>query len=541
MSRLFITLYLLILAAAFSFMFGINPAVNFSLSGALASYNYKGFQGTVYLLDQHILKKHNSTIISREELKNETLQEIINMFSYEINLISLKDINFTEKEKKIFKKYQAIERVKDKGEYSYLPSKVIADHIWELQVFPTQDTFNHDLVIGSAILIENHIKQYPTNEWKQHLSQLNEHFGLPISLHKIDSEEISSFTPEKKALLMQYRIAGFDIDKANERYYYLIKKSDYVLKAGPIPPPFITRYILLLVCIGLCTLFATAIYLWVRPLWRNLSALQEASKKFGQGSFDSRVKITKLSPIRSSLEAFNSMADRVQTLISSHKDLTNAVSHEIRTPLARMRFSLEMMQTADNKKDQERFSNEIETDIEELDSLINELLTYARFEREQPEINYSNIEIIPWLKSQITRSQKLTNTISITLDHTSIITEATYQFESRLLARALSNLIQNAIRYAKKQIHIILAEENSSLLISIEDDGEGIPKEKRDTIFDPFTRADNSRNRETGGFGIGLAIVKQITEWHKGTVILTASQLGGAKFTIHIPIENQEA
>ena len=173
-------------------------------------------------------------------------------------------------------------------------------------------------------------------------------------------------------------------------------------------------------------------------------------------------------------------------------------------------------------------------DIDELDQLVAELLTYARFDRDKPVLEFQRQEIYPWL-NEIVRQAKMGK------DKLSIEFEIAGQdfryarFDPLLLARALGNLLQNAKRYASSEIKIVFSNENGYFELSVDDDGEGIPEADRESIFDAFKRLDASRDRGTGGFGLGLSIVQQITHWHGGEITITDSSLGGASFTIRWP------
>lgn len=104
------------------------------------------------------------------------------------------------------------------------------------------------------------------------------------------------------------------------------------------------------------------------------------------------------------------------------------------------------------------------------------------------------------------------------------------------MARALGNLLQNARCHAHEQIVVSFTREGTDYLLSVEDDGPGIPESDRACIFEPFTRLDASRDRDTGGYGLGLAIVSRVAQWHDGSVCVTDSSLGGARFVLRWPV-----
>ena len=130
--------------------------------------------------------------------------------------------------------------------------------------------------------------------------------------------------------------------------------------------------------------------------------------------------------------------------------------------------------------------------------------------------------------------------LSFTLDCSSLPAEASVKSDPYYLERALSNLLRNATRYAKHTIHVTAAWEGNSVCLWVDDDGDGIPEAERARIFEPFIRLDTSRDRRTGGYGLGLAIVQRVLQWHGGTVTAEAAPppLSGARFKLCWPRES---
>jgi signal transduction histidine kinase len=109
------------------------------------------------------------------------------------------------------------------------------------------------------------------------------------------------------------------------------------------------------------------------------------------------------------------------------------------------------------------------------------------------------------------------------------------QVNPRFLARAVGNLLQNAARYCRQRIHVTLATEDQFCIIHVDDDGPGVAEADRKRIFDPFVRLDDSESDDADGYGLGLAIVRRVTEWHGGRVMVTSAPIGGARFTLRWP------
>ena len=112
--------------------------------------------------------------------------------------------------------------------------------------------------------------------------------------------------------------------------------------------------------------------------------------------------------------------------------------------------------------------------------------------------------------------------------------------EERYLHRVLQNLVTNALRYARSSIVMRVQESEGRVLIYVDDDGPGIPEHERERVFKPFARLDKSRHRASGGYGLGLSIVKRIVDWHGGEIRVEESPAGGARFTVELPRTQQE-
>jgi len=267
-------------------------------------------------------------------------------------------------------------------------------------------------------------------------------------------------------------------------------------------------------------------------LWANLIRIKKAADDFGSGNHDARISYRKWSPISNISKAFNQMAEQTQRSIRSQKELTSAVSHELRTPVARMRFALEMLDASQDKKEKTRFVKDINKDIDELDLLLEELLSYARFDQKNYKINPRLEKLIPWISDSMEKLMPLANHKMLHYKVEGIGVNETALFEARLMSRVLDNLVQNALRYAKQTVEVTLTKDQDDYLLRVDDDGIGIPENQRKHIFDAFSRLDASRDRASGGFGLGLAIANRIVKAHHGNISIHQSDLGGASFEV---------
>lgn len=314
--------------------------------------------------------------------------------------------------------------------------------------------------------------------------------------------------------------------------YFMSKNKKYIVVAGPLRnsqklEAFYNYAQIIIPAI----LIAIGAFIWLFTFLRELKVMNKASRKFGRGDLSTRSKLSRYATLHSQSNAFNNMAGQVQKLVNGHRDLTNAVSHELKTPLSRLRFALQMQQEASTEKDQAKYTVKIDENIDELEALINELLSYARLDRNKTLLTLTQHHYGKWLREatqQIQDYQPNTD-IQLTLDNS---VDNKLLFDPSLLEKILNNLTSNAIRHCKSRIAISSKISNNSVMLLVEDDGEGIDKTYRKQLFQPFFRLDKSRQRKTGGSGMGLALSKKMIELHGGTIEYQVSQWGGAGFLV---------
>lgn len=277
---------------------------------------------------------------------------------------------------------------------------------------------------------------------------------------------------------------------------------------------------------------ALVIMIWLWPLTRDLRALEHATASFGNRNWSYRANIKPRSQVFALAETFRKMATRIDGLISSHKDMSNAVAHEIKTPLARMQFTLELAQSAPNVDAVLPHLQNIKSDVADLNALVRATLDYAILERADLTLNiaaHDFTKILPAIADYVRADTRIELRIDcdVPIDATAIVCDI------HLMESAIKNLLYNASRYAKKTISVHLAIDHDRCRLTIEDDGPGIPESQRERVFSSFVQLDKGSNHK--GFGLGLAIVKRIVEWHGGQVAVSHSSLGGACFTLTWP------
>lgn len=289
---------------------------------------------------------------------------------------------------------------------------------------------------------------------------------------------------------------------------------------------------------GLLVIFylgiAAVIFLWVWPLSRGLNKLEKQTRHIGRDGNWEPLTIAPGSTIYSLAHAFNKMSQRIRELINSHKEMTYAVSHELRTPLARMKFALAMNEDTGSAKLHQQSLEGIRQDIAEMESLINSLLLYAGFEQGSGQLDRRDghmKDLVDELLARMARDKPHAISIEV-IDRNP---DAIFNCEWKLMETVLQNLLQNAARFAQQKIHVELAATQDHYQLIVEDDGPGIADADKERIFDSFVRLQSEDVAQASGFGLGLAIVRRIVQWHGGDVSLKDSSLGGAKFVVRWP------
>lgn len=422
---------------------------------------------------------------------------------------------------------------------SFIAIAIVADFVISTALRDISDDYTRRFMQGTVAMIEEDLFRQRRADWTKRIKVLAERFNYRLGISERDEIQL----PPSQAVLLD---AGELAISANgEVVYHRLKNTAQILVIGPLSPdrdPENRRFFTLEMRIRILTwgltglILAIAVWLWVRPVWRDLEALRQTARAFGEGDFAARAPAARNASFELLAETLNAMAERVQRLIATQKELSSAISHELRTPIARMRFALEMLAETDVREERERLWRMMEADLDELDNLIDSSLTYARFEREQPELQLSQTALVPWLSEQVEDIRILGGKLDITLDTSTVDDGLQVELDRKSMPFAVRNLLRNAIKYAQSRIVVGAELRDGWVTIHVDDDGIGIPEADRETVFNAFTRLDRSRDRTTGGYGLGLAIARLVLELHGGTARAQASPLGGARFTLEWPI-----
>jgi two-component system sensor histidine kinase CpxA len=291
--------------------------------------------------------------------------------------------------------------------------------------------------------------------------------------------------------------------------------------------PFWVRGLMAVLIFGLVS------FLLASVLTRQVRPLRLAAQRMAEGDLSVRVERMGKDEISALGGDFNLMAERLNDLLQSQRQLVRDVSHELRSPLARLRVALELAERADDRK---QALSRIEQEADELEQLITELLSLARLESGQAGLERHPLRLDELIAKVVTDAR-----------FEAQVEEKQVEFESQaitlvgdrvLLRSAVENVVRNAIRHTPQEstVKISIAIEGKACLIRVRDAGPGVEESLLSHIFDPFARTDGARERGCGGFGLGLAIARRAMQVHGGDAEASNHPQGGLEVRLIIPL-----
>ena len=368
----------------------------------------------------------------------------------------------------------------------------------------------------------------------QLVADSQQHFFYPLS--QVSLTEVKLGRLERQQLAAGETILSFS-DAGRSVTAYAQLSGNQLLRVGPValfnPYPIVMMAGIALVALMLS---ACGVYLSVRVLEQRLQKVEQAASRIAAGHLSTRVRVEGDDFVAQLAKAFNSMTKQVQELLRTQQEMIHAVSHELRTPVARIRFGMQIIEDVVEDDFTQKQLKGIDSDIQELDELVDEILTYARLGQESLTLDYEHVQVMPLVQDVVNGLKVLKPDLALEAVHINPDQGDDAEIEVRYFQRAVQNLVSNACRYAQTTVRVSCYMEADSVRIDVEDDGPGIPEVDWERVFTPFSRLDDSRTRETGGYGLGLSIVRRITYWHQGSAMVDRSEmLGGARFSLIFP------
>ncbi|MBV6289440.1 ATP-binding protein [Pseudomonas aegrilactucae] len=397
---------------------------------------------------------------------------------------------------------------------------------------------SEQLARATIYLLADELVRYPVGEQPRRLAELKQSKGFGFDLRLLSLDQTDMDDDQRRRVDEGDTVMALGKDGDSIRVFAGMVATPWVLEIGPLYQmnPYPPQLLVLIAALGLC-LIGLIVYLLVRQLERRLSGLEVAATQIAQGSLEVRVAADDADSVGRLAAAFNHMAEHLQQSLTMQRELVRAVSHELRTPVARLRFGLEMIESASSEQAREKYLLGMDNDIQDLDRLVDEMLTYARLEQGAPALNFQRVDLDALLDQVIAELAPLRREVRVLRGPCQVGEQGAWvEAEPRYLHRALQNLVSNAMRHAESQVSLSYQLGTQRCRIDVEDDGPGVPQAAWDRIFTPFTRLDDSRTRASGGHGLGLSIVRRIIYWHAGRALIGQSErLGGACFSLSWP------
>ncbi|SDX25092.1 ATP-binding protein [Marinobacter mobilis] len=412
---------------------------------------------------------------------------------------------------------------------------------WRLQVLNQQgqvldflfrDTYR-EVAESLALIALAHLNESLPEARDDMLASLSSTLG--VALKPLTSE---SELPAE-AVLGQVSDRGVAFYRQGDLSSVLLRLADGTLVKMAVPAPFNPWHwsVVLLLIVVAAAVLAAALLMLLRDVDQNLRAVESVAVRIARGEMGARVEESRSTLVSRLANAFNGMAEHIQRLVGVQREMIHAVSHELRTPVARIRFGVQMLEGSNSPEALQKQLDGIDGDIQELDELIDEILTYARLEQGGPVFSLVETSVTDIVRQVVGEQQLIRPEMVIEADiPSSSESWAMSDVEPRYIHRAIQNLVGNAARYASGRVRVRCQLDEDNCRVDVEDDGPGVPEEDWEKVFTAFARLDDSRTRNSGGYGLGLSIVRRILYWHGGQAFVCRSDdLGGARFSLVWP------
>lgn len=313
------------------------------------------------------------------------------------------------------------------------------------------------------------------------------------------------------------------LDEDRLQLQFEVKRPEKTLLVAMDMPTkrFLVRTTLIFVMwsAGASLLFLLIAVVFMRNQVRPITRLSQAMEKFGKSQENQQIKPSGAVEIRQGTIAFNQMQQRIKKSLQQRTHMLAGVSHDLKTPLTRMKLSLAMMS-------EKEVASSLEDEVTIMTQIVDDYLAFAKGDQ---QATIRELSLRSFIQQLMKPFKKGTTQLSFRVTQ-----DLTIYVRENALRRALGNLIENAVKYGS-QVQITARVTKTTYQIMVEDNGPGIKASERKQVLQPFVRLDPSRNPETGGVGLGLAISQDIIRAHGGHLALETSDLGGLKATVTLP------
>ena len=293
-----------------------------------------------------------------------------------------------------------------------------------------------------------------------------------------------------------------------------------------------TTYIFIMWMVGTSLVLLAVAILFLRNQIRPIRRLAEAADEFGKGRNAGYFHPSGATEVRQAAAAFISMRDRIQRQIAQRTEMLAGVSHDLRTPLTRMKLQLAMLNDSDDIQ-------HLKADVSEMERMVEGYLAFMRGQDSEAVVD---TDIGALISGVVFDAGRKGAKVRLAPAETVSIPESADNANGNVIPlrpnairRCLTNLVDNAARHGE-HVEISVSWQPDQIEIAVDDDGPGIPEDRRDEVFRPFHRLEEFRNPETGGMGLGLAIARDVAHNHGGDIELSSSPLGGLRAAVRLPV-----
>jgi signal transduction histidine kinase len=280
--------------------------------------------------------------------------------------------------------------------------------------------------------------------------------------------------------------------------------------------------------LGWTLLVMAPCFFMLRRMFRPLRMLLKGVKEVSEGNLDFQFEVKgRHGEIHYLAESFNLMVQRIREMVQSKDQLLLDVSHELRSPLTRLKVALEMTPKG-------KMKDSMLQDVTEMETMITEILETERLKNGNGKLALGPVDLAVLVRETLAKFKSRKPGVRITEKLKTLVIQA----DEARVKTVLQNVLENALKYSagrKKPVEVSLSEDEKEALITVHDFGQGIPPEDQEKVFEPFYRVDKSRTKDTGGYGLGLSLCREIMRAHGGDIRLESEPGQGTKVTLYFP------
>ncbi len=401
--------------------------------------------------------------------------------------------------------------------------------------WPLDDPDAYERVVkGGFTIVADELARTEPAQRQSLIDRYQALFSFPIKIHR----EMPIPKSAAVRLAEGRRVAHYYKGYWEDYFAVPLKGTEDWVSFGPVLPAAHVGVVKRLIVYGpIAMVYALIIWLLLWPVIKQHRALEQAALRIADSDWTSRVGEKTVPDMKRLARAFNLMAGKTERIIASQRMLLKSVSHELRTPLARLRFGIELFAEKNDPDERRDHMDNLSVDMEEMETLIDELLSYTRFEDQDAPKSLATLTV-PDVLFSISSAELGVRPADVTVVQTDRLRQMArvVTLDEAAFQRAQANLVRNALTHARSKVLLDAWFKGDVLHVTVDDDGPGILDTLREKIFEPFVKLPPTGSKHTPkGTGLGLAIVKQAVERHGGQVRVSSSPLGGSRFETEWP------